>query len=95
MDIHMQGSAPVRSLYCHVIFTRLHWSLRLNNHIYSKEKSKHSKDFIDEKDYKTPGSQTNSQNPFQNGAQLCEELETASSVTSSQKILPKLLQTGK
>lgn len=33
--------------------------------------------------------------PLQNGAQLCEELETASSVTSSQKILPKLLQTGK
>lgn len=63
-------------------------NFRLNNHICCKKKNKYSRHFVDEKNYRVPGSQINSHTTLQNAAQVFKEPETASNVTESKKSFP-------
>lgn len=63
----------------------LYSSFRLNNHICCNKRNKYSRHFVDEKNYRAPGSQINSHTTLQNVAQIFKETETASNVTESKK----------
>lgn len=66
----------------------LYSSSRLNNQICYKKKNKYSRHFVDERNYRAPGSQINSHTTLQNAAQIFKEPETAPNVTESKKSFP-------